>query len=149
MTDLRLDRCEAPPCPKCGCQDLEIAKPAKPRRRRPGEQQAEPTESWWGRSGQRSLRARCRHCGRVFHIQKVEQPASVGQEAAAVSPQLPPIVHEGVMLSPAPVDLDYKLVKKYVCPSCKSERVYVTTTRKAVRYFKCRECNETFKRAKD
>lgn len=48
MTWLRLDRCDGPACPHCGCQDTEIDR----RRRR------------WGAA---STRYRCRNCGTTWH----------------------------------------------------------------------------------
>jgi len=129
MTYARLDRCDGPPCPNCGCADAEILEQPKPA----------AEKSWWG-----SGKAVCRQCGTEFRFK--EAPDVEHQEPIIETPQLPPIEHQGVMLSPAPVD--YKLVKVPLCPACRSEDVRVTTTRANLRYYKC-QCGETFKRAKD
>jgi len=139
VTYARLDRCNGPPCPHCGCEDVEIAPLPTPPRRCPG--QSGPVESWYRQAQVRYRRAQCRACYAEFYVEDIEQ-----SEPVIETPQLPPIEYQGVMLSPAP--LDYKLVKVPICPVCRSENVRITSTREFLRHYKC-ECGETFKRAKE
>lgn len=117
----RLERCEGPECPHCGCNQSEILREPQPE----GE-----TRSWWG-----SGLARCGHCGATFHFQELSQPTV---PAPVVEHQEP------VIETPAeePVAVPYVTV---TCPKCGSDQVRVTSTRRPIRRHKCRECQHTFK----
>ena len=65
MTYARLDRCQGPPCPNCGCEDAEILEQPKPA----------ADKSWW-----RSGRAVCRNCDSVFSFKEVSEDQPTEQQ---------------------------------------------------------------------
>lgn len=126
MTFERLDLCDGPACPKCGCQDAEILQEPK-----------DPQKKSWFGSG----RARCNACRRVFHFKPVVDVA-------------PPVEHhEPVVQHQEPVvdvpAVPYQMIRKPLCPECNSPKVRVTDTRAHLRRYQCKECKARFKRARE
>lgn len=110
---------EGPECPACGCRESTVAAPAR-------------AEGWFGRS---ELRV-CGHCGRNFRPPVaragVVEPEPVADTAAG------PLSVEAAADAAVP----YRPVR---CPQCQGTDCPVTSTRKPVRYHKCRSCGKTFK----
>jgi len=131
MTYLRLDRCTGPGCPRCGCADSEITSEPKPIT-------ADGRRGWWD-----SGLAYCRACGNEFFFKEAPASASNGNgHVPAVVPADEPS-EAGDLLAG-----DYTLVKKHLCPACKSDRVRVTHSLATVRRYQCKECKIRFKRAR-
>lgn len=133
MTYLRLDRCTGPECPRCGCTDSEITSEPKP-------PPINGQQGWWD-----SGLAYCRACGNEFFFKEVPAPITNGNGHApsvAVAPiDAPPEASD-------PPAGDYALVKKHLCPECKSDQVRVTHSLATVRRYQCKECKTRFKRAR-
>ncbi len=115
MTWERLDPCNGPPCPECGCRDTEIITPPR-----------DNSKIGWYDSG----RARCNHCHTWFHFKEI--------------PQSPAIEHQEPVLDTPPVGHAVPYIRVQ-CPECQSVDAPVTHTQRPVRYHKCGECGRTFK----
>lgn len=117
----RLERCEGPECPHCGCNQSEILQQPQP---------AGETRSWWG-----SGLARCGHCRATFHFQEmpaVTTPESIVEHQEPLIDRLPEV----------PVAVPYVTV---CCPQCGSDQTRVTSTRRPIRRHKCKACEHRFK----
>ncbi len=108
---LRLDRCDGPPCSRCGCQDVRII------------QTPTGNGSWWD-----SGRARCRHCGLVFSFREMPEPKPL--DILAEMPLLAPETHG----TETPIEQ-----AAVVCEKCGGP-MQITSTRKTIRYHKCQRC---------
>lgn len=119
-----LDPCPGPDCPDCGCNDVRVIAPPSP-------------GSWFARAG----RAKCKHCGRVFAVQP---PSEQNNPRPTLEPEPMP-----VLTCPPPITtpIDGAGVVYHIlrCPGCRSDDVQTTSTRRPIRYHKCRACGETFK----
>ncbi len=128
MTFERLDLCDGPACPNCGCQDAEIlAEPKGP-----------AEKSWFGAG-----KARCRHCGQTFHFKEVADDA----QQPPVDYQEPVVEHQEPVVDVPSVA--YQTVRKPLCPECGSGKVVVVATRRLIRRYKCKECGGRFKQARE
>lgn len=125
---IELELADGPPCPRCGCTDVEILRRCDPALK----------ESWWPNG-----RARCRFCGLAFHFREV--PAAAPAPAAA--PSSPDaIAPNGHDAADSPVRYPVR-----GCPSCGSPETLVTSSPRAtpglprVRRHRCRNCQAAFK----
>ena len=122
-----LPLCDGPPCPRCGCNDVEILKRPDPAVK----------ESWWPQG-----RARCRFCGLTYFFRQL--PAAPPNEAIADDPATPaPNGHD-----PADSPVRYPVRG---CPHCGSPDTVVASSPRAqagvprVRRHRCRNCQAAFK----
>lgn len=118
MTWTRLQPCDGPACPRCGCQDTDVDR----RRQR------------WGTA---SVRYRCNHCGQTWHPTRWQGSPVPAQPTATPEPE--PNGNGDVSLGGAVV---YRPIR---CPDCGSTETKVTSTRRPTRYHKCLGCGGTFK----
>ena len=117
-----LERCDGPECPRCGCQETT------------------PTyaRSRWG--GGSIARLKCGACGYVFtegprwKDGNGDDDGANGQSQQDAPPVDTPAATDGVV--------EYRPVR---CPACKSTDVQTTSTRRPLRYHKCRACDYRFK----
>jgi ribosomal protein S27E len=116
MTWIGLERCTGPACPRCGCQDAEILKRPDPE-----------STTWWA-----SGRARCNHCRREFAFKEIPAEAADFVEGSS-SPE-----------ESRPSDMGVPFIPVR-CPDCHSTDVPVTSSRRPIRWHKCRVCGKTFK----
>jgi DNA-directed RNA polymerase subunit M/transcription elongation factor TFIIS len=150
MTYARLDLCEGPECPNCGCCDAEILRePVK----------VEETASRWWPIG----RARCRNCGSEFSFDEIREPETrnsnleIRNKPEMPKPKIqmppplsqqtpPPLEHEepaiGLPGEEAEAGVPYVCV---VCPKCKSKKVRVTSSPLPIRRHICKDCGYRFK----
>ena len=155
--DLAPRLCDGPPCSICGCQDVRILQEPAPRTNK---------KTWWG-----SGLARCNHCGAHFHFREAEaepdnqsdnqvdyQEPAVGHREPAVEtrPVAAPTHQQAAMTQQEPAceppeapPVDYRTIRKPLCPDCGSAAVRVTHTYRAFRRYKCRQCDARFKLARE
>lgn len=121
-----LERCDGPPCPRCGCQDSKIL------------QWPNDGASWYATG-----RAECRHCGTRFGFRPAR--AARRQEDAESTVYPPEIdVQEPAPLSVRPIGL---AADPTACPQCGGKGlVYRTVDRQ--QYRKCGNCGNRFKTLK-
>lgn len=153
-----LEKCDGPPCPRCGCTDAEIlGEPAAQAPLVSKAQQHYGVASWFAGG-----RARCRHCGLKFSFRTLPQPADADTPAEDPPEDPRPILHTverdtksaadplaglAIIAEPPPIPQGTNPVTYPVeaCPSCRSPEVKVTTSRGRVRHHKCQACGAKFK----
>ena len=129
MSFARLDLCDGPMCPMCGCKDARILE--------------EPTEGSWWPSG----KAACKHCGRRFAFRLKQSGESAGDQATAPlsvsEPEIGLAGNDGESIEPFDPDrpVPYETTR---CPFCGSRDTKITSTRRPRRFHKCRGCGESF-----
>jgi ribosomal protein S27E len=83
------------------------------------------TASWWADG-----RARCNHCGREFAFKELPQDnAEISEDTSEIE---------------RPADLGVPFIPVR-CPDCRSDDVVVTSTRRPIRWHRCRKCGARFK----
>jgi len=122
--------CPPDPCPACGCPEARVV--------------ARGT-----RWGQPWARFRCRLCGHVWiHTQPPRVPGATAETGGEVLPagNVEP-ANRTDPAADAGEDADGHAVPFYVlrCPACTSTNTRTTSTRRPVRYHRCRDCGHTFK----
>ena len=125
MGYVRLERCRGPTCPNCGCQDTRIL--VAPR-------DEKHARSWWG-----SGKARCNYCSVVFYFQ------SEPNNGKQIQTQETPIDHQEPVVESNSDRLPVVAYIQTRCPACHSARTRVSSTRRPIRWHKCRDCGHTFK----
>lgn len=139
MNGLIINRCDGPPCPRCGCQDCEVHN--WPR---------DASQSWYA-----SGRATCRHCGTFFAFRPAingQGPTEAGALEDAAQAIAPPLMADAYQATAAPcVDFQQpppdSLRNKQdptICPACgHTAKAYATKGR--TQYRRCPECGNRFK----
>ncbi len=123
MSFATLERCDGPPCPRCGCQDVEILSYPPVR-----------TENGWRGSWFDAGRAVCRHCRLQFTFRELPQNEAVEAAEPITLPIEPDLVAEHT-------------IRVVQCSDC-GIPMKATSTRKDVRYHKCPHCGKTAKTAR-
>jgi hypothetical protein len=118
-----LDKCDGPPCPRCGCQDVKILVEPRPAAAPAAFSGVEPSRQaptqWWPTG-----RAQCNHCRTRFSFREVAPTIDA-------EPELPEESEPQPSAQPA---------APTKCPQCAGSRFYVYRTKGAIQYRKCKDC---------
>lgn len=144
MGFVELEPCNGPPCPRCGCRDVQVS--VWPPELGPGDK-----PSWYGQG-----RARCRHCGMPFTFR--ERPSNNYADFPGPGDIDDYVGGEFEPADPEVIGYDTKQAEKQdlaypvrVCPKCGSPeiKVYRTLAEKPniprIRYHRCLDCKIRFK----
>ena len=140
-SDSQLERSRGPACPRCHCQDAEIARWPT----------TEDSQSWYASTDGRAI---CRYCGYFFTFKAApKQQPHVGpppisdQPVGPLSQRDEPPEPQQKLQPASNGKLKAKVRNPTVCPQCGGKGL-VTKTRELVQYRKCRDCGARYKTKK-
>lgn len=129
----QLKLANGPPCPHCGCRDVEIT-----------QHPPEDKDGWWPQG-----RARCNHCRRQFAFKELPPPIGQAVDEAIADMEFTPADVQPDTVPIPPRDTAYPV---RACPECGSPETEVASSGKKpkpgdprIRYHQCRDCKIRFK----
>ena len=145
-----LERCTGPACPRCGCKDADILRDGTPQ---PTAQPPLAKRTRWWSDGQ----AICNHCNQPFYFTPPPLDHATPPPLTHAHPTLDGVRDltptPDLMPDPSPPRTPEQLAagapatpQAILCPKCGSAAVRVYSTRPNVRYYRCKDCENRFKK---